>query len=194
MVAAFVFNTQSNSVDPAFLDDFKNVKDATEELRMANPRFAGIDENGKPFEVTALAAKQAPDARDIVELDRPRAVQGGDDKTSAVTADNGTYRSEDKILELTNDVQLEHKIGAENYVLRLPTATVIMDEETVVGDAGVGGEGSDGAQLSADRMKAYRADGRVVFEGNVSMRIYPKSASFGQPKTDETTDTEPKPE
>ena len=45
--------------------------------------------------------------------------------------------------------------------------------------AGVGGEGQDGSKLNAERMTAYRAEGRVVFEGSVSMRFYPNSAVIG---------------
>ncbi|MEM9014758.1 MAG: LPS export ABC transporter periplasmic protein LptC [Pseudomonadota bacterium] len=176
LIAAFVFNTQSSTEDPTFLDDFKTVAAATEELQMANPRFAGVDDRGNPFDLTAANARQKPDNRDVVELESPRAVQGGPDEQSVVTAQNGVYYMEDNLLELTENVTLEHRFGDETYVLRAPEATVQIKQEKVLADAGVAGSSSDGGALKADRMQAYNDKNKVVFEGNVSMRIYPNSA------------------
>ena len=183
LIAAFIFNTRSNGVDEAFLDDFENLTAATEELKMANPRFAGVDDQGKPFEITADSAIQDPTVKDVVELDQPRAVQGDAEEVTVVTAESGVYRSEANILELKDSVELEHQIGQNIYIFRWPAATVSIGDEVVTSDAGVGGEGPDGGALTADRMKAYNAEGRVVFEGNVSMRIFPKSAE--KPPEDE---------
>lgn len=190
LVAAFLFNTKSNQTDDAFLDDFKDMTATAEELRMANPRFAGTDDSGKPFEITANAAVQNTSIKDLVTLERPRAVQGHNSETTVVTAEKGVYRSEANILELEDDVTLEHEVGADTYTFRSPAATVAIKDEIVTSDAGVGGEGSDGSTLAADRMKAYNAEGRVVFEGNVRMRIYPKKT----PAAEQQPDAETKPE
>lgn len=174
LVAALIFNTQSNDADEAFLKDFEDVAATAEELRMASPRFAGIDANGRPFEITADAALQNTNNDDVVMLEGPRAVQGHENETNVVTAHKGVYRSEANILELTDDVTLEHKIGADTYIFRSPSATVSIDEEIVTSNAGIGGNGPERRTLQADRMKAYNGEGRVVLEGNVHMRIYPK--------------------
>ena len=173
LIVLFLINTRSNTVDQAFLDDFKTIAASTEELRMANPRFAGVDDEGKPFEITAIAASQDPEGKEVIRLESPRAIQGGGDETSVVTAESGLYRTEENILTLNREVTLEHQLGAKTYILRSPVATVSIKDQIVTSDAGVGAEGPDGATLEADRMSAYRSDGRVVFEGNVSMRIYP---------------------
>lgn len=177
LVAAFLFNTSSNDVDDAFLDDFKDMTATAEELRMASPRFAGIDNNGKPFEITADAAVQNTNMKDIVSLDQPRAVQGENNESTVVTADKGVYRSDTNILELKDGVTLQHNVGADKYVFSSPSATVEIKDEIVTSDTGVGGRGTDGSTLAADHMKAYNGEGRVVFEGNVRMRIYPKNTS-----------------
>ncbi len=181
LIIAFFLNTRSNTVDQAFLDDFKSITASTEELRMANPRFAGVDDDGKPFEITATAALQDPETKEVIRLESPRAVQGGGDESSVVTAESGLYRSEENILTLNRDVTLEHQLGTSTYILRSPVATVSIDDQIVTSDAGVGAEGPDGATLKADRMSAYRNDGRVVFEGNVSMRLYPKKKDAEAP-------------
>lgn len=176
LIATFFFNTRNQGVDEAFLEEFQTLTAATDELRMANPRFTGVDDKGRPFLITANAAMQMPEDQDIVELDSPRAVQGDADETSVVTADKGVYQRELNILQLTEDVMLEHEIGNEVYVLRSPAATVDIKGETVSSNAGVGGAGPGGRALKADTMTAYNAENRIVFEGNVSMRIYPDDA------------------
>lgn len=172
LVAALLINTRSNGVDEAFLNDFADLDATPEELRMANPRFAGVDDKGFPYEITAEAALQAPGAQQRVELVNPRAVTHGADEERIVIADRGFYLSEGNILELQESVTMESRIGGTSYILRTPAATVAIGEETVRSTAGVEGEGDSGA-LRADRMHAYNSEGRVVFEGNVSMRIYP---------------------
>ena len=183
LIATFIFNSQNNGVDNAFLEDFEDLTAAAGDRRMVNPRFAGIDDKGKPFEIEAEWAIQDPGADEVVELENPRAVQGEGGESTTVTAERGIYKSEANILELENNVTLEHTIGQDVYILRAPAATVLMKDEIVTSDVGVGGEGPDGGALRADRMRAYNSEGRVVFEGNVSMRIYPKSTK--QPAQDD---------
>lgn len=191
LVAAFLFNTKSNQSDDAFLDDFKAMTTTAEELRMANPRFAGIDDGGKPFEITAESATQNTNVKDLVTLDRPRAVQGEAADATVVTADKGVYRSDVNILELEDGVVLQHEVGTDSYTFRSPSATVAIKDELVTSDAGVGGEGTDGSTLAADHMKAYKAEGRVVFEGNVRMRIYPKKNAQAAEETQDAEDAKP---
>ncbi len=181
LIGAFIFNTRSNDVDDAFLQDFEDIAAATDELRMANPRFTGVDGDGNPFEITALSAKQDPSRQDVIELDRPRAIQGAVDEKTIVTAQYGVYQSDENILELTDGVRVEHELAAGAYVLRAPGATVQIKDQTVTSNAGVGGEGPDGESLKADRMMVFNAEKRIVFEGNVSMHIYPKTAKDLQP-------------
>lgn len=187
LIAAFFFNTRSDQTDAAFLEDFKNLTATAEEYRMASPRFSGVDNKGSPFEITADAAVQNPGVQDIIQLEKPKAVQGEAGETNVVTAHSGVYRSDTKILELNEDVTLEHDVGADTYIFRSPSAVVSIDDEIVTSNAGIGGEGPAGETLSADRMKAYNSEGRVVLEGNVRMRLYPKSKDrAGETAGDET--------
>ena len=188
LVIAFIFNTQSNPVDQAFLDDFKSISASTEELRSVRPSYAGIDDDGKPYKITANSASQDPATKDVIQLDQPRAVQGEGEETSIVTAESGLFQSETNILTLNRAVTLEHALGANTYVLRSPTATVSIKDQIVTSDAGISAEGPDGATLKADTMKAYREDGRVVFEGNVSMRLYPSKNGTAVPALRDSED------
>lgn len=180
LVAAFFANTRQDRPDEVFLKDFADLGAAPEELRMANPRFAGVDGKGNPYEITAEAALQSPQAQEVVELVRPRAVTSRPDERTVVTAESGVFQSKENILTLKEGVALERAIGGQTYVLRAPVATVDIDGETVVSEGGVEGE-SEAGRLRADTMRAYNGERRVVFEGNVSMRIFPGKKSAAEP-------------
>lgn len=190
LIAGLLATTRERGVDDAFLDDFTDLTASTDEYKMANPKFAGVDDDGQPYEITAKEALQAPEDKEVVQLVEPRAVTNSNDKSTTVTARKGVFRSQANTLDLTDAVTLEHKIGADSYVLTTPAATVAIREETVDSTAGVVGE-SEAGTLRADRMRAYNGEGRVVFEGNVSMRIFPSKAKAA---ADEASKTEPEAE
>jgi lipopolysaccharide export system protein LptC len=194
LMATFFFTTKSNTVDEAFLDDFKDISASTGDKKMANPRFAGVDEGGRPFEITAESATQVANSREIVDLEMPRATQGDGEEATVVTADKGLYQSETNILKLKDNVTLSHDIGANTFVLRAPEATVSIKEEVVTSNTGVDGESTGGDALTADRMTAYTAEGRVIFEGNVRMRIYPESAKRNRDEENRTKPETTEPE
>ena len=176
LVAAFFLNTRKGSGDDAFLDDFADLTETTQNLSSVKPQFSGVDARGDPYEITAATASQRPEAKEIVELDQPRAVTAGGGEQSVVEAKTGVFNTEEKRLVLRDGVTFEHKIGGDNYVMRSSTATVSIDDQTVETGNGVTGAGPGGSTLKADRMNANNHDGVVVFEGGVSMRLYPKQA------------------
>lgn len=171
LIGAFFLNTTSNQVDEAFLEDFAHLDAIPQELEMTNTSFAGINKKGQPFEITVTEATRTPTNDEILILDKPRAITSANSERSVVSANNGLYVQNEKILELENNVTFEHAVGSDNYVLRTPAATVLIDEDRVESDQGVMGEGPGGNTLSADRMKAYQSDGRIVFQGNVKLKI-----------------------
>lgn len=176
LVAAFVINTGANNRGDAFLNDFEDITATPEELHVSNPRFTGIDDRGRPFEITADNMSREAKGGDSIELVLPRAVQGADDDATIVTAETGVYQTDAQVLKLVKDVTLEHTFADATYLLKAPAATLAVNKREVTTDGAVTGSASDGSRLSADRMSAFHDEGRVVFEGNVSMRIYPKSA------------------
>lgn len=174
LVAVFFLTTRKGGGDEAFLEDFADVNATTQNLSSAKPQFSGVDSRGNPYEITAESASQTPDNKDLVKLDRPRAVTAGGKDDSVVEAAAGVFDTEAKTLLLRDGVTLEHEIGRDNYVLRSATATVSIDDQTVKTGNGVVGEGPRGSTLKADRMQANNRDGVVIFEGGVTMRLYPK--------------------
>jgi lipopolysaccharide export system protein LptC len=188
LVAAFFLNTRKGAGDDAFLDDFADLNATTQNLRSAKPQFSGVDAKGNPYEITADSASQKPESKEIVELDQPRAVTVGGDQQSVVEAESGIFNTDNKRLLLQDGVTFEHAIGRDNYVLKTSAATVSIDDQTVESDQGVTGAGPGGATLKADRMQADNRDGGVVFEGSVSMRLYPKQIEGSADASPKTSD------
>ena len=86
------------------------------QLRMINPRYAGVDRLGRPFVVTAAVGRQVPDRQDLMSLEAPRA----DMKTHSgadvvVTAATGIYQSQAQLLDLFGEVTL---VASERHPLR----------------------------------------------------------------------------
>ncbi len=186
LIATFFFNTRQSGVDDAFLDDFAEIDASPQNLKTAKPKFTGVDARGNPYEVTAKSALQQTDGGKVVDLEAPRAVTSTGDGQSVVAAKTGVFDADAKRLDLRDDVTFEHKVGGTIYVLRTPAATYTIDNRVVASDAGVDGAGTDGALLKADRMNANDREGKLVFEGNVSMRVYPR-------RTDDAAQPSPEP-
>ncbi len=178
LIAVFVFSSNRDASDPTFLEEFA-LEEVTDELEMANPRFAGVDEKGKPFEITAASATRKTEDAKRLDLKQPRAVTRNDGDQTTVAALTGVYEAEAKILELADDVTLQHAAGVEAFTLRAKAATVLIDEEIVRVDAQVDGVDEKGNTIRADRMDAYQDEGRVVFTGNVKLKIQPSSDDGG---------------
>lgn len=175
LIVIFLLNARGGSSEDVFLEEFADVDAAAEELRMALPHFSGVDADGAPFDITAKAAVQVPGEDNIVNLEEPRAVTGDDAERSTLSAVRGAYSSDQNILILEDEVRFKHQIGEDIYILNTDAAVFAIEEETVVSDNKVEGEGPRGSRLKADRMFADNKTGRVIFEGNVSMRIYPEA-------------------
>ncbi|MCA8889820.1 MAG: LPS export ABC transporter periplasmic protein LptC [Parvularculaceae bacterium] len=189
LIAIFFLNTRSTQSDEAFLNDFANLEATPQSLQTSNLRFSGVDAQGNPYEITAQSTTQRANADKVIDLEKPRAVTAGDAKSSVVEAAAGTFDSQSKLLELDDGVTFEHTIGRDNYVLKTPTATVSIDDQTVVSGEGVIGDGPGGSSLKADAMNANNRNGLIVFEGNVSMRLYPKQADLKQGAAPEDAQT-----
>jgi lipopolysaccharide export system protein LptC len=183
LVVALLLNSRPEEADSAFLDDFADVDATAQKAQAVRPSFAGVDDRGQPYEVTAEQAVQTAQSADVVELVQPKAISRGKDAQTEVAAHKGFYDQVQHILDLSGGVTLLRRIGSDTYRLAAPDAKVLLKSETVESVSGVEGEG-EGGTLRADRMRAYDAESRVVFEGNVSMRIYPGKLKDGADRPD----------
>jgi lipopolysaccharide export system protein LptC len=138
-----------------------DLRDARE-LQMVNPRYAGVDREGRPYVVTSAAGRQIPDRQDLMSLQRPRAdlkTQGGAE--IVVTAFSGIYQSQAQLLDLFGDVTVVHQNGTRflTQTARLNAAT-----NTAQGGDPVVGKGPSG-ELKAQGFQILEQGERVLFTG-----------------------------
>ena len=112
------------------------------ELKMLNPRYAGIDRLNRPYVVTAAVGRQVPNRSDLMSLERPRAVMtvhGG--AKVVLTAATGIYQSQTQLLDLFGDVTLTHQNGTRFVTSR---AHADFSDNTAEGHDPIEGHGPSG--------------------------------------------------
>lgn len=138
------------------------------ELRMVNPRYAGIDRLGRPFVVSAAVGLQVPDRQDLMSLQGPRADmkwhRGAD---VVVTAATGIYQSRAQLLDLFGEVTLVHQNGTRFVT---DTARVDVARNTAEGGDPVAGHGPSG-DVTAQGFRILDKGGTIVFTGKCAMLL-----------------------
>jgi len=99
---------------PLTAKDVKALKQAETENRLLNPVFTTVTVDGKPVSITATSAKQSKSDDDNIFLSNPLAILSDNGNTLELKAKNGTYNQNDKILNLSNGVEIK---DSKNNVL-----------------------------------------------------------------------------
>lgn len=156
--------------DDTLTFSFSSVEQVDNDLRMVNPRFSGLDEENRPFLVTASSAIQdAADPR-TVTLETLEADMSLSETTWVnLRAASGHLDTESETLVLEGDISLFTDAGYEFHTQR---ALVMLSERRVISETEVTGQGPLGS-LRADGFEAENAGEILRFTGNVRMRIYP---------------------
>lgn len=142
-----------------------DLRDARE-LQMINPRYAGVDREGRPFVVTASSGRQVPDRQDLMSLQRPRAdmkTNGGSE--IVVTAVSGVYQSQVQLIDLFGDVTVVHQKGTRFLT---QTARINAANNTAQGSDPVEGHGPSG-NLKAQGFRILDQGETVLFTGKSEM-------------------------
>lgn len=112
------------------------------ELKMLDPRYAGIDRLNRPYVVTAAVGRQVPNYNNLMSLEQPRAVMtvhGG--AKVVLTAATGIYQSQTQLLDLFGGVTLTHQNGTR-FVTRRAHAD--FSDNTAAGHDPIEGHGPAG--------------------------------------------------
>lgn len=145
--------------------------DAGEPIRnfeMANPRYVGTDDEGRPFQLTARRARQTELGANEVSLEDPRARVSLDSGNFLyVTAQNGEYRQQERVLVLTGDVNFFHDGG---YTFKTERAEIDMSNNTAHGNRPVIATGPKGT-LEAEGFRVTDRGQTVVFTGRSRVRL-----------------------
>jgi lipopolysaccharide export system protein LptC len=150
------FRIGSASVAPTEID----------RLSMVNPRFQGIDDQNRPFTVTAKEASQVKGNDDLIDLVQPQAditLESG--SWMAVSADSGRYQRSTRQLQLDGKVSLFQDRG---YELHVESIAVDFAAGGAVSNTAVTGQGPAG-ELSGEGLRV--ADRGAVIELTGKSRI-----------------------
>ena len=138
------------------------------ELRMLNPRYAGVDRFNRPYVVTAAIGRQVPNRDDLMSLERPRAemtMRRG--ALVVVTAATAMYQSQAQLLDLFDDVNLVHENGTR-FVTK--TAHVDVARDTAEGHDPVSGRGPSG-DIDAEGFRIIDKGDTIFFTGKSNLLL-----------------------
>jgi lipopolysaccharide export system protein LptC len=149
-------------------------------LKLDNPRFSGLTEDGDPFVVTAEWALPDGTAPDRVELEMPVGeLHLADERVVTVRAASGELFRADDRLNLMGDVVFETSDG---FQAKMPRVEVDLESKVVVAPARLHATGPNGS-IEADRMRLVRGAGTeeatIRFEGNVRVNWRPDESRDG---------------
>lgn len=134
---------------------------SAEAMRIATARYQGVDETGRPFNVTAATATQQENT-DLIDLDRPRAdMFMADGAWVLLESRSGRYTRSANHLDLAGQVTLWHDDGS---TLRTEVAHINVAAGNAEGDRPVAAQGPFGTLVS----EGFRLENRgqvVVFTG-----------------------------
>lgn len=149
-------------------------KGAAELPIMLHPRYEGVDANDQPYKVVAEKATQVQkNGKDFMEMEVINAdlSQNGGGWLN-LTASHGTLAVMDKELLLEGDVSLYQDTG---YEMHAPRTMIDLSAIRAYGKDGVEGQGTMGT-LRAERFVFDQKANAARFDGNVRVRLYPKSS------------------
>ena len=143
-------------------------------LRMSRARYQGIDENDRPYRLTAEGAIQNPRDKNLVALEIPQAeltMENGSQVT--VAAESGVYNGSGKTLDLMGKVRVTRDDG---YVFETEVARVDLAAGTVAGDDPVVGHGPGGT-IRAEGFRVLQKGAVVEFRGASRLLLPPGAAA-----------------
>ncbi len=140
------------------------------EVSVLNPRWNGIDNENRPFTVTADLVTQSKEDSNLYSLELPKAdITLKDETWLALTARTGEFLFEEQQLELTGDVDMFHDQGFE---IRTEAASIDLKTKDAWGDSPVEGHGPAG-RLNAEGFRITQEGARILFTGKSRLVVYP---------------------
>jgi len=171
LLALVVAWPQMRNRDAGFQLGYSNLSvDEAESLRMLNPRYAGLDDNQLPYQVTAEVASQDSPKADTIALEKPKAdMTQTDGSWVALEAAIGHYGQKSELLDLSGGVNLFHDSG---YEFNSPSARIHLDKGMAEGQERVVGHGPLG-EIEAEGFRLVDKGKTIFFTGKSRLLMYP---------------------
>lgn len=150
---------------------FAEVNNVGDDLRMVSPRISGLDARGRPYEITADTATQAPNDPNHIALENIAGhliLDQGADRIF-LTAVSGLLQPNIEKLTLHERIDVHSQGG---YVFYGTSAEIDLADGTLQTTEPVHGEGPFGV-LDAESMVTKEGGNLIRFTGNVKLIIQP---------------------
>jgi lipopolysaccharide export system protein LptC len=171
LVALILLWPQFNPLDQRFRLKPVNVGiEDLENLRMINPRYVGSDSQNQPYMITADRAVQVSGDSNVTDLVKPKGdITLNSGTWLSLSAEAGTYRKKDQLLDLEGNVNLFHDGGYEILTKR---ARINLEKNSAEGNDPVAGQGPD-TELTGEGFRVYNRGERVIVTGQSRLLIRP---------------------
>jgi len=146
-------------------------------LRMVNPKLSGVHPDYGRYEIRAETATQTVDNPQMVQLN---AISGslvspqGD--TTRLAALSGRFDTKAKQLSFQEGVSIDGRAG---LAVEMRSATVHFSDQLIASEDPVSMQ-FRGSRIDADGVRLHTGEARIVFTGNVKLRLKPGEQEDGQ--------------
>jgi lipopolysaccharide export system protein LptC len=170
LLACLAFWTQFSGGDGLFrLTLRQGIREEFSTLTMSNPHFDGVDQQQRPFSVSALKATQLDKTGEVIELDVPEAdITMDNGAWLAINADSGRFMRLAQKLDLDGAVSLFHDQGFELHTRDVKVDLAASSAHT---DQPVQGQGPSG-NLTADGLDLTDGGKRILLLGHAHLSLY----------------------
>ena len=147
---------------------------------MINPRYVGSDSQDQPYMITADQALQVSGDSNVTDLVKPKGdITLNSGTWLSLSAETGTYRKKDQLLDLEGSVNLFHDGG---YEISTSRAHIDLAKNNAEGNDPVAGQGPD-TELTGQGFRVYNRGEKVIVTGQSRLLIRPGTpAPSGAPK------------
>ena len=167
LVAMLAISPFDKRDDVSFILDKKGVDKATERMRIEQARYAGEDNKGNKFMITADRAIQQRSDVPVVMIEGMMARLGLAQGPLLIAADRGNYDLDTQMVQINGPVRVA---GADGYRLETSNVQVDMKQRTLQSQGRVTGAMKLG-QFEAGQMHADLGTRTVVLDKGVRLKI-----------------------
>ncbi|WP_423140998.1 LPS export ABC transporter periplasmic protein LptC [Parablastomonas sp. CN1-191] len=169
LFAIMVLAPLSPRGEVSFLLDRNKVAMVNQRLRVADARYRGEDNKGRPFQVSAASAVQATAAIPVVAMNGLIAQMMLADGPARLDAPDGSYDFGRERIDVAGPVTFSAQDG---YRMTVSNVNIDLVTRTLVGAGGVAGAIPAGT-FSADRILADLDQRRLTLDGHARLRMAP---------------------
>ena len=167
MLAYLLLTPLSKSKEISFLLDKNKVDVAKERMKVQSAQYRGLDNEGRPFTLTADRALQATSAEQVVDINGMSARILLQEGPASIGAERGRYDMEKQKVDVLGPIQVR---AADGYQLETRDVTVDFNTRSLASAGRVEGRMPLGT-FSAGRLAVDLPSRTVVLSGRARLHI-----------------------